>query len=561
MIFDKKHIIFIFINLISFNFFSQEKIKNNFRSPIGIPIHLSGNFGELRSNHFHSGLDIKTNGAINYRIYSIEKGWVSRINISHWGYGKAIYVDHPNGFTSVYAHLNHFPLKIEKYLREFQYKSLSESVNYYLDSNLIKVEKGEIIAFSGNSGGSLGPHLHFEIRDTKTEHPLNPQLFGFDINDDIPPVINELKLYHFKNNLYNHICDDQGYRLTKSANNYYLKNDSVISIQGKFGIGVSTVDYYNNSNNKCGIYKAELFLDEQLYFELKIDELDFETTKQINVYKDYKAYQNNMESIHKLFIHPLNNLSFYNINLGDGTLEIKDDSLHKITVKVSDINNNSSFLNFYVKSTSKTNRSKDTILKEFNNKIVNKDSSCIILLDSNTLYNRQEINLKYKNILQIGSKDIPVNKSFAVYLKLKHPVDDYSNKLFLAHFDDKGKIKNRKGKINNGWLETKVNHFGDFQLMMDTVPPLIKPIYQPEEIKTNDVLKFKLTDDLSGVDSYQVSFDDKWVLANYNYKTAQLKIPIDRYTKLENKKYNCLIIAKDERNNEVKYSFKIFVHN
>ena len=561
MNFHKRYIIFILLIFVQYQFLSQEKIETNFRSPIGIPILLSGNFGELRFNHFHSGLDIKTKGTINYRIYAIENGWISRINISHWGYGKAIYVDHPNGFTSVYAHLDHFPLKIEKYLREFQYKSLSESVNYYPDSGLINVEKGEVIAFSGNTGGSFGPHLHFEIRDTKTEHPLNPQLFGFDIKDDRPPVINQLKLYYLENNLPNSICNDQGFTLIKSGNKYYPKNDSVIPIHGRFGIGISTVDYYNNSSNKCGIYKAELYYDDQLYFDLKIDELDFETTKQINVYKDYKAYQNKRESIHKLYIHPLNSLSFYNRNLGDGTIKVKDDSLHKITVKVSDINNNSSYLNFYVKASNKSKCSKESILKNLSNKIVNKDSNCIVLLDSNTLYDPQEINVKYNNVLQIASKDIPVNKSFAVAIKLKQPMDEYSTKIMLTHIDEKGKLKNRKGKINKGWLETNLNHFGDFQLMIDTVSPVIKPIYQPKEIKINDVLKFKVTDDLSGVEAYEVSFDDRWILANYNYKTAQLMIPIDSYAELENKKYNCFIKVKDERNNEVKYSFEIFVHN
>ena len=374
-------------------------------------------------------------------------------------------------------------------------------------------------------------------------------------------IINQLKLYHFANTIPISICDDQGFTLIKSANKYYPKNDTVIPIQGKFGIGISTVDYYNNSHNKCGIYKAELYFDDQLCFDLKIDALDFETTKQINVYKDYKAYQNKRESIHKLFIHPLNNLSFYDINLGDGTLKLKDDNIHKITIKVSDINNNSSYLNFYVKASNKSKCSTEPISKKINKKIVNKDSSCIVILDSNTLYDRQEVNVKYNNMLQIASKDIPVNQSFAVAVKLKQPMDGYSNKLLLAHVDQKGKIKNRKGKINNGWLETKLNHFGDFQLMMDTIPPSLKPIYQPKEIKMNEALKFKVTDDLSGVESYEVTFDDRWVLANYNYKTSQLMIPMDRYAKLENKKYDCLIKVKDERNNEMKYSFEIFVHN
>ncbi len=167
-------------------------ISSNFRSPIGIPILLSSNFGELRTNHFHTGIDIKTNGKINYRIYAIDEGFVSRINISHWGYGKALYIDHPNGYTSVYAHLDHFPKGIEEYIRAKQYQDESEQVEIYFDSVNIPVNRGDIVAYSGNTGGSLGPHLHFEIRETKSEKPINPELFGFKIEDHKPPQLSEL---------------------------------------------------------------------------------------------------------------------------------------------------------------------------------------------------------------------------------------------------------------------------------------------------------------------------------------------------------------------------------
>ncbi len=368
--------------------FSQVKINNNFRSPIGIPIALSGNFGELRSNHFHTGIDIKTNGTINYKVYSIESGYVSRINISHWGYGKAIYIDHPNGYTSVYAHLDHFPEKIEKIIRKEQYNLKTETLTYYLDSLAIKVEKGEVIAYSGNTGGSSGPHLHFEIRETISEHPVNPQLFNFDISDNKSPVIEKLKLYVFDNKDFSPNFKEKYFNLIRKENQFFLKYDSVISLKkGFFGFGLKAFDNYDNSNNKCGIYSIEMLVDGQLKYELFFDEIDFETNREINIHKDFKAYQNKREKTHKLFIHPKNDLQIYNRELGNGLLCFKDTLQHKIKILVKDLNKNSSELNFYVQN--ELPKSCDNYLgnsKPFINKFYSLDSQMVITIDSNSLF-------------------------------------------------------------------------------------------------------------------------------------------------------------------------------
>ncbi len=566
MIFKKKLLVCFCFTCFTICISAQPFIDNNFRSPVGIPILLSGNFGELRSNHFHSGLDIKTNGTINYRIYAIDQGYVSRINISHWGYGKAIYVDHPNGYTSVYAHLNHFPPKIEKLIREYQYKNKSEIITYYPDSGQIQVSKGEVIAYSGNSGGSSGPHLHFEIRNTKSEHPINPQLFGFEIQDDKPPVINKLKVYSLSNSSVNKKCSDQEFKLKKNANTYQLLNDSIIRISGQFGLGVSTVDYYNKTYNKCGIYAMQVFIDQELIFDEKINELDFETSKNINVYKDYKSYLNKRESIHKAFIHPMNELSFYKRDLGNGVILFEDENLHKVQIIVADIKGNSCSLSFYVQNSTQiicNDVNKLSIVDYGFKHVFSEDSNWLVSYDSTTFYENFPLNLSVDNddVIHIGSIEIPVREKFTIALKLNKSHKEFHNKMLLAHLDNNGRIKNRKGKVNDNWLSAKVNHMGDFKVLLDTTPPVIKPINQLDKSKLNHVLKFKVTDNLSGVEEYQVLMNGNWVLSNYNYKTAQLSIPLNNYANLSTGKYNCEIIVKDERENETRHSFNFSFQN
>ena len=276
-------LISLFFNV---SFFGQVDYKMvDFRSPLGIPLILSGNFAELRFNHFHTGLDIKTNGSENYRIYSVDTGFVSRINISHWGYGKAIYVDHPSGYTSVYAHLSRFPSKIESYLRKKQFELEKETVTLYPNSDDLKVSRGEVIAYSGNTGGSSGPHLHFEIRETESEKPVNPMLFNFDIEDNLSPTIYHVKFYPIKNALINGSANEKLIKVVGDNNNYTIQNS--VSASGLIGLGIHAIDKLNGASNKCGVYRISLFLDDELIFEQVMNKLDFNTKRYINAHKDY----------------------------------------------------------------------------------------------------------------------------------------------------------------------------------------------------------------------------------------------------------------------------------
>ena len=549
----------VFFSMLSIN--SQEKNKCNFRSPLGIPILLSGNFGELRSNHFHTGLDIKTNGRINYRIYSIDTGFVSRINVSKSGYGKAIYVAHPNGFTSVYAHLDHFPEKIEKILRKRQYELQTETLTYYLDSLDITVSKGEVIAYSGNTGGSSGPHLHFEIRETKSEHPVNPELFNFEIVDNMPPIIKKLKLYSFFNSNSLESYSAKDFIAIKKNHQYHLKFDSIIYIDGLTGFGLKSSDYYNNSSNGCGVYCINMYVDKQLKYQLKFNEIDFETNRQINIHKDYSAYQKMREKIHKMYIHPNNELQIYKKGIGNGLICFKDTLIHEIQIVVGDIKNNISKLKFYVKNKSLSNCENDFSFQQKQpTNVYSSDSSMLVVMDTNTLYDNSPIHLiKKQSIYTFNNPYVPLKRKFILSIKLSKNEPPNRDKLFIGELTKNGNIINKNADISKDWISAEVNKFGRYKIFTDSIPPKINHVGNNFQKNKNQELVFKIIELKSGIEKYNVFIDNKWVLSNFSSKNNRLKVRLDKYTNVFSGDHRCRVEVSDERKNKtvLEFDFKV----
>ena len=339
--------------LISFNLKGQEYPQNYFRSPLDIPLVLSGNFGELRSNHFHAGLDIKTQGVEGKKVYAVADGFVSRIKVSPYGYGNAIYITHPNGYTSVYGHLKKYSDRITEYVKAKQYKKESFAIQLFPPPFKFQVKKGEIIAYSGNTGGSGGPHLHFEIRDTKSEHTINPLFFGFDIKDQIKPQVLKIALYPLdKESSINGTNKMKEFSAIGSDGSYKLKYDNPILVNGKIGVGIMAVDRMDFTSNKYGIHKMSLKFDGELIFEQEINEFAFHEGRYINAHIDYTSYAKYRRRYQRSYVLEGNKLRFYSKLKNNGVVDFKDKSKHQFNYTLQDLYGNTSQLEFVVQADS-----------------------------------------------------------------------------------------------------------------------------------------------------------------------------------------------------------------
>jgi len=309
----QKKIFFILAMIIAFHF-GTSQIKKNipegyFKNPLDIELKLSGTFGELRSNHFHSGLDIKTNQRTGLKVYATAAGYVSRIKIERYGYGKAIYITHPNGYTSVYAHLSKLSPRIEKYLKKKQYAKESFEIQLFPGDLDLRVDQGEVVAYSGNSGGSGGPHLHFEIRDSASK-PINPMMMGIEIPDSKKPLVKQVMAYPLdESSTINGKNKPTQLRLIPLKNGGYKTEK--LNAYGLIGIGVNTSDKQNGSNNQNGVYQITTSFNGSPNFEVCFDTYAFNETRYLNQMIDYGFFKENKSRISKLFIPPGSPLSYH----------------------------------------------------------------------------------------------------------------------------------------------------------------------------------------------------------------------------------------------------------
>lgn len=518
----KKNLSYIFL-LLALSLVCQ--VKTNFIWPIDSPRTLTGNYGELRPNHFHAGIDFSTHGETNLQVYSVDEGYVSRIKVSSTGYGKSVYITHPNGKVSLYAHLNSFSLKIAQIVKTEQYEKQSFEIEIFPKPKTVFIRKNEIIGLSGNSGGSTGPHLHFELRDEKTETPLNPLEF-YKIKDITPPDINHIALYDLSDT-----CSPKfikTYNVKKGKNDSLILNaDRLILNHSLIGLAFSGFDRFVQNGNQNNIYFAALYLNNDLIYSHKLTSIDFADNRYVNEFSE--VIQRN--KYQKCFLPTTYPSRFYFDCKNKGRIYLKDSAINKLRLVVKDESGNQKSLQFYLK-TKKQSFYKGCYIKsdvfvnctkDFNYHKNNLD----ITIPANTLYYSTaliiENTIETSGKLVILPSDINLATPVKVGFKIPKKYQLYQNKLII-----KSQSSVFSPSIKNDSAFYSIKHFGWLQLALDTVGPKIKIHHQ--KTKASDSISFLILDTGSGISKYCVFLNGKWVLADYDAKSDLLTYYFDEET-------------------------------
>lgn len=561
-----KRILLFFLLLVSLISAGQ---KGYYAAPVKIPILLSASFAELRSNHFHSGIDIKTQTVIGIPVYAVADGFVSRISVSPGGYGNALYIDHYNGTTSVYGHLNEFSDDIQRYVKKFQYLQKSFKVDIAVSPELFLVEKGDLIAKSGNSGSSGGPHLHFEIRDTKTEESLNPLDFGFDIADQTPPKIYALLVSPLSETSHiNFQSSKVVYPLVFANGKYRLPGNSAIRAFGKIGFAIEANDFFDLSANRCGINTLEMKVDGTRTFLAQLNRFSFSESRYINSYVDYEELTKQGRRFQKTWIDPGNRLRNYEPNIGDGVLNAGNSGqVYQVEIEINDAYGNSAVLEINVESTFAEVKKVTPDFAE----IFEYDKRNGITLDElqldipeGALYSSFPFEYKtstpgegyFSDLHQVHFNTVPLHIGSTLKIKTKNLNKQLESKALLVNIDPKtNKYWAVGGSFENGWIKAEIRTLGTYAVRVDTVAPTIIPhsIKQKNALIESTRIRFTISDDLSGIDKIEGTIDGKWALFEYDAKNKLITHYFDAERFDFGKRHDFKLTVSDHKNNVAKY--------
>lgn len=543
---------------------AQNYPQNYFRYPLDSLPSLVSPFGGLRDNHFHSGMDLRTNQREGLPVFASADGYVSRIKIQSIGYGKAIYLDHPNGYTTVYGHLQKYSGKIAEWIQNYQYKNQTFEFDYVFEKPVLLVKKGDTIGLSGNSGGSSGPHVHFEIRNTKSEKIINPALFGLVPFDFLNPVIKNLFIYTFvpdglllKQRLK---IDNQIIIPTKIPGYFICKKALELPVE-TYGFGIEAYDYIHDSTDEKGIHEYYISQNGKYIFKHTLNQFAFDESKYINAHIDYKFYKASKIRIQKCFVDDGNEFSTYETYDWKGKLLVKENKRDTLLFIVTDFNYNSFFLSVpIVGLPSKIDKEKQDHLKSIKQKkafyplkkntIKNKDF--LFEFEPKSLYDTTYYEFvvlpKQKNAFsktyKIFNPTAPIHKAADISIKPIKVKKEYESKLLLGYYStDEKNFRSAGGNFDGGVVKGKANNFGHYFVTIDTIAPTIKQVFINTEEALGDSLHFyfEIKDNFSGIGKYEGYLNGEWILLDFDAKSNMLTYHFDKIW------YNLVAQNKDSK--------------
>lgn len=548
--------------------------QDYFRAPVDFRMLLSGTFGELRSNHFHSGIDIKTGGATGKPLLAVADGYVSRVSVSAGGFGKAVYIDHPNGYTSVYGHCDRFADSLARWVRAEQYRLESFAVNLFPEPEQFKIKRGQVIALSGNSGSSGGPHLHFELRTTADEIPVNPLLFGFDIRDFTRPTLQRMKIYPVGNNSFvrgrNKVTE---FALAGWGLDYRLKDGDTISLAGTFYFGIDAYDRLNDSDNKNGVFAVRLVVDSTEHYGHRMQQFSFDESRYINSMIDYEDFSRRKVRFQKTYIAPGNKLSVYETTTNRGLIYFNDGKLHRLQYVVEDANCNASVLTFYVQAAvpdfrnamQMTVNPKPVRVFEWDTDNEFLAENFRLELPRGTLYDTLSFTFSqspagksfYTPLYKVHHVGVPMHDYGKIYLKPQQLPASHKSKALVVQVPPKGDLIPVGGKWEDGWLVASIRSFGNYSVVIDSVAPSIAAvnIANGKNVSGQKNITFRIHDALSGIADYRGTINGEWILMDYDAKNKLLVYTID--ARMPKGGSLLKLEVTDERGNKKTYQAKL----
>ena len=531
------------------------------RKPMDIPVLLSGNFGELRSNHFHSGIDFKTQGVEGKPIHSVQDGYVSRISVSPWGYGNGLYITHPDGTTTVYGHLQKFSQKITAYLKEKQYEQESFNVNLSLTPDELPVKEGELVALSGNTGSSGGPHLHFEVRDTETEEPMDPIEYYKDlIKDTQAPKIQGIMVYSMPGK---GVVNGSRRKLELkpvTAKNGKQTLTGKIEAWGEIGLAVKGYDYMDNTSNIYGIKDITLTADSQVIFHSNLDRFAFDESRYLNSFTDFEEWKEHRSFYIKSFVDPGNRLRFIE-SLNRGILTIDEPRTYNLTYQLADAFGNTTQLSIQIEGKEQPIPEVDTENTELfhwwsDNRFGAKGIR--LTIPKGNLYDDLYFHYSVKeDSAALGATHILHNKPVAFHksakLSLRLQTDTLENKQQYGIVRlQNGRRSWTGGVYRNGWVDADIKEMGSYTLGQDLVPPTITPL-NPATWVSKQAIALRLSDNLSGVQTYRGEIDGQYVLFEMNSKSV-ITYHFDK-ERLARGKHTLKLVVTDACGNQSTYTY------